>query len=188
MERATDAAVLARRYGVKPALKRALYELVRAQLFMQSGSDEPYLNFDGNIPIHYLWLVGAREQLVKFWMQKTFPPEESACVSLGKDSRANRLCAITRGTVHVVYKAMVHDSGTFLRYRHDPMVGLQALIDSPWVLGDAWPSTYSQDLPVAKAESHLCVACANRWRATWRNEKEALWKNLDAWFGIEVNI
>jgi len=184
MERAADAAMLAWQYKANSALKRALYELVRACLFRQTGSEEP--NHNAAIPIHYSWLVQAREELMAFWMEKAIPPEENTCAGLRRESKAYKLCAISRGTVHVLYKVMVHDSGIFLQYRHDPMVGLQALIDAPWVSGDAWPSTYLQDLPVAEAGSHICVACANRWRVMWQDEKKGLWNNLDAWLGLDV--
>jgi len=185
MKHAADAAKLARQYGVNSALKRTFYELVRTDLFDQyTDSDEGNHNEVRTLPAHYTWFVNTREELVEFWMRKAIPPKENTCVS-PKESKANNHCAITRSRVHVLYRGMIHNSGIFLRYRHDPMVGLQALIDAPWVVGEGWPSTYTQDLPIVnKVDGHLCVECANRWRAMWNKEKEELWNNLDDWFGL----
>lgn len=186
MEHAADAALLAEQYNVNSALKRALYELVRAQHFKQyTDSDDEDDDHKSNeiVKFHYLWLVHAREKLMAFWIQKAVPPKGNTCASL-RESKAYKQCAITRGVVHVLYKVLVHDSEIFFRYRHDPMVGLQALIDAPWILGDVWPPTYPQDLPTVKFGYRICAQCANRWRTMWCKEKEGLWNNLDAWFGL----
>jgi hypothetical protein len=181
MENVVDSAELAWQYKINSALKRVLYELVRANDFRPSTSsqDEDHRLIEAS-KFHRTWLIHAREKLTAFWMKKAIPPKAGQCVS-PKNTEVHKLCAITRSTVHVPYTVLVHDSGTFFRYRQDPMVGLQTLIDAPWVHGEAWPPTH-QDLP--KSHQRICARCAMSWRATWRIEKEELWHDLDIWFGL----
>jgi len=184
MEHAVDAAILGWKYGVDSALKRALYEFVRADSFKPhtgaSSDEDDRLN--KTVKLHYSWLVHAREQLMAFWMPKAVPPKQKKCAS-PRGSDAQKHCAMG-GAIHIPYTVLVHDSGTFFRYRHDPIMGLQALIDAPWLPGEVWPSTYPQDLPTTKSHHRLCVGCADIWRAMWRSEKEVLWHVLDTWFGL----
>ncbi|KAF8351850.1 hypothetical protein F5887DRAFT_1170042, partial [Amanita rubescens] len=163
MEHVVDSAELAWKYKIDSALKRALYELVRADDFRPStGSQDKDHRLIETVKFHRTWLIRAREKLTAFWMKKAVPPKVHQCVS-PNNTEARKQCAITRGIVHVPYSVLVHDSGTFFRYRQDPMVGLQALIDAPW------------------SRQGICSRCANSWRATWRIEKEELWHYLDTW-------
>jgi len=74
-----DTVLLARRRNVNSVLKRALYELVRAEGFRQEttgddGDDEADSDQSALSTSDILLLLYTREQLTTFWMDKILPP------------------------------------------------------------------------------------------------------------------
>jgi hypothetical protein len=186
---AADTVLLARRCNVNSILKRALYELVRAEGFMQettgddggneANSDQSVLSAS-DISL----LLYTREQLTTFWMGKALPPvQPSTCIS-PEDSQRYKNCALRHGA-HAMYRTLIHDSRLFEKYRYDLICGLDAFSDAPWVRGEKWRSNYGKDLPTSNS-GHLCSACAKRWRNIWREEQDKLWDNMDTWFELNV--
>ena len=192
-EYAADTVLLARQCNVNSVLKRALYELVRAEGFRQetteddgdheADSDQPALSAS-DISL----LLYTREQLTVFWMGKALPPPQvSACIS-PQGSQDYQNCVILKGDVHAMYRTLIHDSKIFEKYRYDPMCGLDALRHAPWVCGEGWTEwcyTYGKDRPTSKS-GHLCPACAAKWRSTWQEEQRKLWDDMDSWFELNV--
>lgn len=187
VEYAANTVQLARQCNVKSVLKRALYELVRAEGFRQ----ETVLNTDDNhdeeadsnqsaltIFDHSL-LVHAREQLTTFWFGKVFPPP----AIIGCQNPRYNPCAANWGKSPSIYKRLIIDSKIFEKYRYDPICGLDVIINAPWCRGETWPPTCGVDLPIIEND-HLCRACAQKWRSSWREEKSMLWSKLDAWFQL----
>ncbi len=184
-----DTVLLARRRNVNSVLKRALYELVRAEGFRQEttgddGDDEADSDQSALSTSDILLLLYTREQLTTFWMDKILPPAQlSKCIEGTHGSHSYQNCAIRYGT-HEMYRSLIHDSKVFEKYRNDPMCGLDALCDAPWVRGERWPSNYGK-LP-GSSGGYLCSACAMKWRSIWREEQGKLWDDMDTWFELNV--
>jgi hypothetical protein len=188
MKYAADTVLLARQRNVNSVLKRALYELVRAEGFRQEttgdGSDDEADSALSASDISLL--LFTREQLTKFWMGKALPPPQmSACIS-PQGSQTNQNCVIVKGSPHTMYRTLIHDSKVFEKYRYDPMCGLDALQAAPWVRGEKWADwSNEKDLP-ASNKGHLCPLCAAKWRSVWREEQRKLWDDMDTWFELNV--
>ena len=180
IEYPADAIRLARRLNINSVLKRALYELVRADGFREDDNETDFAPDTSELPL----LVHAREQLVIFWMrQAVLPPHAKGCYG-SEDSQDVWRCAAFLGEAQTLYNTLVHDSNIFEDYRHDPITGLKALLDAPWVFGEAWPSTYPKQLPTVET-NHLCSACGKKWRVIWRRERKKLWDDLNVWFKLK---
>ncbi|KAF8335233.1 hypothetical protein F5887DRAFT_892062 [Amanita rubescens] len=186
VEYAASTVQLARQCNVNSVLKRALYELVRAEGFKQETEpntddyEEAVYNQSEALTIFdYSLLVHAREQLTTFWFGKIFPPPAIN----GCQNHTYSACAANWGKSPSIYKKLVLDSKIFERYRYDPICGLDAISNAPWCRGETWPSTYGQGLPIIEND-HLCHACAQKWRSSWREEKSMLWNKLDTWFEL----
>lgn len=180
MQYATDTIRLAQRLNINSVLKRAIYELLRADGFGQKmgffGATDSSLNTS-----ELLQLVHAREQLVICWMrQAVLPPDASVCHG-PRDNQAYKRCAAFTGKAQTIYNVLVHDTNIFKQYRFDPIAGLKVLCDAPWVADEVWSSTYPKTFPTVEKD-YLCSACGRKWRGAWRSERKKLWDNLDIWF------
>ena len=181
---AADMVLLARRCSINYVLKRALYELVRAEGFRQetgpNAEDDDEITSDPSAlsASDYSLLLHPREQLTDFWMRKAISyPQVSVCIS-PKESNDYENCAITTRRVRLLYITLIHEeSKIFEKYRYDPIGGLNAMYDAPWVSGEKWPS---KDVP----KSRLCSACGTKWRNIWDKELGKLWNDLDTWFEL----
>ncbi len=186
---AADMVLLARRCGINYVLKRTLYELVRAEGFRQetdsSAEDDDEIN-SGRTALSasdYSLLLHVREQLTDFWMGRAIPlPQASvACIS-PKESDDYKDCAVTTYRIRSMYMKLVHESKIFEKYRYDPIGGLDAIRDAPWVNGEKWPSKYGRNL--LTTNGRLCSACGTKWRNIWDRDQKKLWNDLDTWFEL----
>ncbi|KAF8351846.1 hypothetical protein F5887DRAFT_932667 [Amanita rubescens] len=183
---AADMVLLARRCGINYVLKRALYELVRASGFRQetdsSAEDDDEINSDRSdlSASDYSLLLHVREQLTDFWTGKAIP-YSVACIS-PKESDDYGDCAVATYRIRSAYMILVHESKIFEKYRYDPIGGLDAIQEAPWVSGEKWPSKYGKDICTTK--SRLCSACGTKWRNIWDQERKKLWNDLDTWFEL----
>lgn len=141
-------------------------------------------------------LVRGREKLTSMWMlsaaplSKNFehcvgetgaptPSGEDACPGKSTDSEAlptptssepsepPNICTTLSPSLSIqAYTKIVHVSGIFEDFHADPLCGLQALIDAPWV------------------EEGFCDACVKHRQTIWGREQERAWENLAIWFGL----
>ncbi|KAF8351845.1 hypothetical protein F5887DRAFT_1277607 [Amanita rubescens] len=187
---AADTVLLARRRNINSVLKRALYELVRAEGFMQEttgddGDGEADSDQSALSASDISLLLYTREQLTTFWMGKIhLPAQASKCISpVGSQSYKN--CVLRVYGADSMYKTLILGSKVFEKYRYDPICGLDAFCDAPWVCGETWPLNYGKDLPTSNS-GYLCSACATKWRSIWREEQNKLWDDMDTWFELNV--
>lgn len=127
---AADMVLLARRCSLNYVLKRALYELVRAEGFRQETNpnseddDEIDSGRSSLSASDYSLLLHAREQLTIFWMKMALShPQVSGCTS-PKESDDYEDCAVTTRKVRSIYIILMHESNIFENYRYDPICGL----------------------------------------------------------------
>jgi hypothetical protein len=78
-------------------------------------------------------------------------------------------CTTTTPGLTLAHMRLVHESGLMEEYAFDPMCGLQALIDAPWV------------------EAGFCVGCVEMRRKVWQRAREKTWENLGIWFGLGLD-
>ena len=185
---AADMVLLARRCSLNYVLKRALYELVRAEGFRQETNpnseddDEIDSGRSSLSASDYSLLLHAREQLTIFWMKMALShPQVSGCTS-PKESDDYEDCAVTTRKVRSIYIILMHESNIFENYRYDPICGLDAIFYAPWVSGEKWPPEYGKGLPTTK--SRLRPARGAKWRSIWYQEQKELWAGLNTWFEL----
>ncbi|KAH7921968.1 hypothetical protein BV22DRAFT_691791 [Leucogyrophana mollusca] len=145
---------LARYYELPDVLKRALYELVR----MDEG--KLYAHGDGGLDelesADQRCVIKAREALSVAWMKNVTQLPSSRC-PLEVSS-----CTFHRSPS---WKRLVFESGVFLKYMHDPIVGLRVLIEQNWT-GAGW-----------------CADCVKKMKQTWGAERGRIWGSLDRVWG-----
>ncbi|KAJ7436934.1 hypothetical protein FB451DRAFT_1453388 [Mycena latifolia] len=108
---------------------RALYELVRRPAYRQPERE--------TVSAHdFRALLRSREDLMAIWILIVSPysPDLTLCASAGEGglaalARCTTLDALQAGKVH--YK-LACESGVAGDYLHDPLCGLQAVLDADW--------------------------------------------------------
>ncbi|KAF9459088.1 hypothetical protein BDZ94DRAFT_1172381 [Collybia nuda] len=147
---------LARKCGLSPILKRALYELVRQDGF---GQDDDVTLSSSD----YQALLRAREQLASAWIKAAAcpTPQFAKCLS---DTPHCAACDLN--SVNSAHIELVHASGIFEVHLYDPICGLQALVDEP------------------KLNEKFCEACVRLRKDVWAKEREKVWADLDVWLGL----
>lgn len=158
---AKESVLLARQCpSIKPILKRALYELVRADGLGQDDDDDTGRTDERKL------LLKARERLTSIWVTSaaSLPSEFLTCSSKSAQERA--IC-ITRDTKST-NKAHAKLKPIFERYKWDPMCGFKALMEAPW------------------REEGFCEACIVLRKTIWQNERQRCWTNLDQWFELDT--
>ncbi|KAJ3929065.1 MAG: hypothetical protein NXY57DRAFT_453277 [Lentinula lateritia] len=184
---ATAVVLLARECGLQSVLKRALYELVRADGFGQtlgSSISVPGPCDQLSAEDHRL-LVKARERLISLWMSvaaPSFPPCPLANTrTLVNDTRpACTACDPVQDTS--VYSNVLHGipsvsqpntetldlKSLFMTYTNDPLCGLEKLVKLPWEA----PNTL--DGPEGKGLDY-CHSCAKVRRVFWETRRKEWW-------------
>ncbi|KAF7337225.1 hypothetical protein MSAN_02274900 [Mycena sanguinolenta] len=152
---ATETILLARSFDVRTILKRALYELIRLPGYGQADRDGGVSNQD------YRALVKAREHLTTAWWQTMMPYSPDFILCRAAQTRCTTMDPLQSAQA---YKKLVQEPGVVDDYLHDPLCGLQVLIEADW------------------AGEGYCGACVKRRREMWANKREKLWENLDIWF------
>jgi hypothetical protein len=158
---AAESVTLARQCNIPSVLKRALYELVRVEGFGADNGDRgeslPRIS-SGD----YILLLRAREKLTNIWITAAACPSNlRACASGNVECTSNK----PKLRDYTLMK-LIHRTGFFKDHIYDPVCGFRALIDAPW------------------AEEGFCQYCVDKRKRVWTNEREALWKDLDLWFGL----
>ncbi|KAJ6576994.1 hypothetical protein DFH09DRAFT_914193 [Mycena vulgaris] len=156
---ASDAVVLGR-WNVPGILKRAFYELARAQPEDLPARD-PDDTRDVDSPLQELdiediiLLTNAQKRMTAAWL--TVLPTAIVC-----PNRAP--CPAGRGTVG--WSAFGEDQ-LLQKYQYDPIGGLNALIAVKW-----------------RTAHSFCSSCANAQKELLVAKKEKIWKDMDEWFDI----
>jgi hypothetical protein len=158
---AKESVLLARQCSsIRPILKRALYELVRADGLGQDEDEDIDSTDERKL------LLKARERLTSIWVASaaSLPGEFLTCSSKSAQERA--VC-VTRN-LKLTNKAHAKLKPIFEQYKWDPVCGFNALIEAPW-----------------RVEG-FCEACVILRKITWQNEQKRCWTNLDKWFELHT--
>ncbi|KAI0322560.1 hypothetical protein OF83DRAFT_649106 [Amylostereum chailletii] len=178
---------LAHQCDIPRVYKRAYYELLRTPEFGQGAledNDEADENNPGQLSlVDYRRLVKAREGLTIAWVAAAAKVPDLGCrhplkSKVPHDSGSGPATAVDAPlpdpaclstnlpNADTEWVDVVHESGVFEQYLHDPILGMVELMDFDW------------------AASGWCTECALAWHAAWKRQKEKLWQNLDLWLKL----
>jgi len=136
-------------------------------------------------------LIYAREELLDAWIRitATFPDSvvcpsasdgaqysagDGLCFSatdgvgaspvpIGKKTKGRVCDTLSRSSSSLRWAALVHQSGTFMQYKYDPVLGLSALKKLNW-------------------SKNFCKTCISQLHLIWDKERAKLWVyQLDEW-------
>ncbi|KAG1861108.1 hypothetical protein DFJ58DRAFT_700924 [Suillus subalutaceus] len=177
---AAQVAALSRACGINGILKPAFYEMARTSGFGLDDVDE-FSNSEQISRADERRLMRMREQLSGIWMQAAAREDPSlACSNRVNDHSSDildkkpELSSPALGPKRCLSMAarceawvrLVHDSGIYDRYRHDPLCGLSALMLISWK-DEGW-----------------CKGCHHKRRRMWSTMREKTWEQIDGWMGI----
>jgi hypothetical protein len=174
---AAQVAALSRAYGINDILKPAFYEMARTSGFGLGDVDE-FSQSEQISRSDERRLIRMREQLSGIWVQAATREQPSlACpnrVDINIPDEKPVISSPASGPKRCLPMAarceawvrLVHDSGIYDRYRHDPLCGLSALILISWQ-DEGW-----------------CKDCHHKRRRVWSTMREKTWEQIDEWMGI----
>lgn len=177
---AAQVAALSRAYGINGILKPAFYEMARTSGFGLGDVDE-FSNSDQISRADERRLMRMREQLSGIWTQAAAREDPSlACPNRVNDHSSDILDkkpvlsspalgpkrCLPMAARCEAWVRLVHDSGIYDRYRHDPLCGLSALMLISWK-DEGW-----------------CKGCHHKRRRLWSTMREKTWEQIDEWMGI----
>ena len=163
---------LALEYDIPEMIKRLRYEVARvgseqwveiARRLTSDHSPDLYL------PIEELVLLSiAREALMAQWVAVATTPPVNFGTSRGDDGV---VCCEQTPDRLVEWNKLVHESGVFQEWLHDPIYGLDVLSELPW------------------ARLGYCKRCIWERKDFWQHEKKReLWDDFDNLLGPESRI
>lgn len=183
---ATEAVILGRNYDVPSILKRAFYELLRSGGFALKDELDPetkhhtdsknWKDDKSDILISRAdlrRLIVVREKLTSAWILATASaPKFPECSLSEKHGSKEKGSSSPDGCSSASAKRsgwtrVVHESGMFEKYLYDPICGLDALCDIPWM-----------------KQEHYCKECFSARRNAWDKQREALWSDLGSWLAL----
>ncbi|KAG1888184.1 hypothetical protein F4604DRAFT_1715938 [Suillus subluteus] len=171
---AAQVAALSRACGINGILKPAFYEMARTSGFGLDDVDE-FSNSEQISRADERRLMRMREQLSGIWMQAAAREDPSlACPNRVNDHSSDILDkkpelsspALGPKRLCEAWVRLVHDSGIYDRYRHDPLCGLSALMLISWK-DEGW-----------------CKGCHHKRRRVWSTIREKTWEQIDGWMCI----
>ncbi|KAG1723476.1 uncharacterized protein EDB91DRAFT_1172678 [Suillus paluster] len=179
---APQLAALARTFNIDTLLKPAFYDMARTSGFGLDKLEEAEKFSHADM----LRLVRMREYLGDTWAQvatredptlvcQNLRVAQSSSSTRTSDSTTsvgvarNCLSCFSETARREAWVRLVHDSGTFTRYRYDPLCGLAALINVKWT--DDW-----------------CKNCKEKRQAEWREMQASIWEKIDEYLRKELPV
>ncbi|KAL1698941.1 hypothetical protein EV121DRAFT_296673 [Schizophyllum commune] len=153
---AAEVVALAREWFLPTVLRRAFYELARDPDTETSAvEDESYIDILS--PFDLRLLVRIQKNLTDAWVDAT---------SLDRKKYECKEKDCTSDHPYVHWRA-IHSSGLCRHYMHDPIKGMQALMDWSWT------------------KAGYCAACATRRRTELKEKRAKLWADLGEWCRVD---
>jgi len=175
---------IAHQYQVPEVRKRAFYELLRSEGFVQGSGEEDYImkiddedSLDDNrtqlLRIELLLLIRARETLQRYWIQTMRGPPRPSTLRCQLEQFPNVLQEAALKRCHAAHAATVAQwvttvaqSAVFEEGMYDPLCALKCLKNLDW------------------SGMGYCPGCVTKWGVFWAAEQEKLWNDLDHWLGL----
>lgn len=161
----TAAIILGRTWDLPGILKRAFYELLRAQ----PDAPNSHPSDDGNeVAAHRLQGLEVDDIIRLSDTQKHLTAAWLTVLSLVTDKCPTKTpCAAARPTGG--WSAIVGEDLVLQKFQYDPICGLDVLIRVDWTGSPAF-----------------CTQCAAARKAWLIKKKKQIWDNLDQWLSIPV--
>lgn len=161
---ASAAVNLGRSWSLPGILKRAFYELARAEpedldddRDGEGGLDSCLLDLE---PADIIRLASAQKRLAAAWISVFTPP------ALHDQCPGRHPCPATRSAG--VWPALTEQ--LLRKYQYDPICGLDALIAVRW-----------------KSVHGFCDKCASAQKRMFMGKKMQIWEDMDGWFNVPAN-
>ncbi|KAL1727539.1 hypothetical protein EV714DRAFT_217046 [Schizophyllum commune] len=162
-----DAILLGFGWGVRPLVKRGIYELARlpdlAELHANPPMDYRELSFDALEATYMQLVVSVQKKLAMAWSDAL----HDIMTSTTRCSSREKPCQ-SRDR-NIMYE-ILYGTGIGKKYTLDPICGLQALIDLKWT-----------------NQGH-CKGCAKARRDVLTAKRQKIWDDLDDWIKTEFII
>lgn len=166
-----EAMTVGRRCGMPTVLKRAIYELLKDELFYQDADDAHEADGDeggggSNAVLStkvILLLTSARAKLQSSWVRETaqFPD-----ALLQPPNCGGPCTSMDANAAHTAHRELVIRSGVQERYMNDVIGGFGELAEGKW------------------AQKGFCPTCVGTLRAGWRASTDRVWGECDELFGL----
>ncbi|KAI5893247.1 uncharacterized protein SCHCODRAFT_02621243 [Schizophyllum commune H4-8] len=162
-----DAILLGFGWGVRPLVKRGIYELARLSDLNDLRANPPMdyreLSFDALEATYMQLVVTVQKKLAMAWSDAL----HDIMTSPTRCSNRERPC---QSRDRIIMYEILYGTGIGKKYTLDPICGLQALIDLKWT-----------------NQGH-CKGCAKARRDALIAKRQKIWDDLDGWIKTEFII